>query len=88
MLIRCVRAFIGLRLQEGIPSREILKLINRVADFSQTAHARRVAALHAVHWEDSVPLDIIQAMAAAEPDSALTHFLSEFLPRWRAALSE
>jgi hypothetical protein len=88
MLIRCVRAFVGVRLQEGVAFRDILKLINRVADFSRTSNAQHVGHELGISWEDCLPLDIIKVKAATESDAALTRFISEFLPRWLSTLAE
>lgn len=66
ILMCCIRALIGTRIQKETPPHDVLKIIARFNKTIATKDARKVTKKYQLDWESCLPLDLIDEAAKTD----------------------
>ncbi|MEM9298198.1 MAG: hypothetical protein AAGA64_07385 [Bacteroidota bacterium] len=86
ILIRCIPAYIDEAYKASKNARGILKLINRIEDYSDSKYAKKLAINHKIDWSCLLPWE--QLEQAAKSSESIANFLNIEAPRWHKRLQD
>ena len=66
MMIRCVRAFIGTSIQQGIEARTILKIIDRLDEIQRHTYTKQVVKKFGINLSKCLPIPQFQERAKTD----------------------